>query len=71
MKSSSAALVNIDIMIKVSLSLSLVSLFLALNSSQKAMSHCVEEAERIYKSCGKAYELSDEGTYQVRNPHLQ
>jgi hypothetical protein len=29
------------------------------------MAHCVEEAERIFKSCGKTYELADDGTYQV------
>jgi hypothetical protein len=29
------------------------------------MVHCVEEAERIFKSCGKTYELTEEGAYQV------
>lgn len=29
------------------------------------MSHCIDEVDRIYKSCGKTYELGDDGNYQV------
>lgn len=32
------------------------------------MSHCIDEVDRIYKSCGKTYELGDDGNYQATNP---
>ena len=38
------------------------------NMIKRAMLHCVEEMNRIYRSCGNTFEEDKEGAFRVINP---
>ena len=41
------------------------------NMIKRAMLHCVEEMNRIYRSCGNTFEEDKEGAFRVSESNLQ